>query len=178
MTTCAACGKNGGVGFACAWAGPRRSRRSHLGGNKTVSAMTYTNNSTTKRAIMSGDCWKDDQDHSWQIDEPSLADLDHALLRLDAETYTMIMITGEGDSHLGVGGGKGQYVVYASFLKDDFWNLLRPEATDGTIFITICGQEGGIPSRQVVDLEHARSAAHVFLLQHQRDPSQTWEHQE
>jgi hypothetical protein len=123
------------------------------------------------------DCWDGLQDCGWCIDPASLRDLDQALERLDSRKYTMVMILGEGEQHLTVGGGSGRYVVYATFDNEEFWNLLCADLKDGMVALNIGGQEGNYPARQVVDLEQARAAGRFFFERRQLDPAQHWERQ-
>ena len=104
-----------------------------------------------------------------------LDDLDHALQRLDGNTHTLVILEGEGEAHLAVGGGGGRYVVYATFDNVAFWNLVDPGATTGSLIVNAGGQEGDYAVRQVVDLTHARAAAHGFFSRRELDPDQMWE---
>jgi hypothetical protein len=57
----------------------------------------------------------------------------------------MLTIVGDGESHLTIGGGAGQYVVYAAFDNEVFWNLFRPQDASGRIILVGGGQEGDFP---------------------------------
>lgn len=133
-------------------------------------------NKTNTRRI-DGDCWEGVLDHKWHLEAALPTDLDRALEQLDGETFTLLTIGGDGEQHMGIGGGKGRYVVYATFDNEEFWNLLCAQPREGVIFLTAGGQEGDFPARQVVDLEQARAAAQTFLLHGQLDQGQRWEKQ-
>ena len=128
-------------------------------------------------AIIHGDRWQGVLNHEWRIDRASPVDLESVLDRLDARTHTIITIQGEGEQHLTIGGGAGQYVVYATFDNDQFWNLLRSQPASGTILLNAGGQEGDYPAEQVVTKEQARAAGLVFLHAGRLDPSQQWQKQ-
>ena len=129
------------------------------------------------RLRMSGDCWEGRRSSDWEIVAPSGLDFEERLRRLDARQYTMVTIAGEGEAHLALGGGGGQYVVYATFDNEVFWNLLRPEPASGTVLLTVGGQEGDFPAAQIVDLDQARSAGLAFLTSGRLDPTQRWARQ-
>jgi hypothetical protein len=110
----------------------------------------------------------------WSVDDPMPEDVDVALERLDAETYTLMTLhAGEGH-HLAVGGGRGQYVVYATFGDERFWTLVRREPATGTVLLNVGSQEGDYPAETVVSKDEARSAALAFLRTGQLDPTQHW----
>jgi len=133
--------------------------------------------STLTSCTIHGDRWDGVLNHEWHTDNPSEAELEHALLRLDAKQYTMVTIAADQDKHLTIGGGAGRYVVYAAFDNEDFWNLVCPEPAGGTVLLNAGGQEGDFPAAQIVTLEQARAAALVFLNSRQLDPGQQWEKQ-
>lgn len=124
-----------------------------------------------------GDRWNGVMNVEWHIDAPSFDDVNRALDRLDAKTYTMLTLQGVGEQHMTIGGGAGRYVVYATSDNEEFWNLLSPGAGDDIVLLNVGGQQGDYPARQVVDLVQARAAARKFFEQQQRDPDQKWERQ-
>jgi hypothetical protein len=121
-----------------------------------------------------GDRWEGVMNHEWRIEQPSQQDMEQALQRLDAETYTMMTIHGEGERHMTIGGGGGQYVVYATFDNEEFWNLLSPQDEQGVVLLNAGGQEGDYPSGQIVNLEEACAAARTFFCQQRLDPDLRW----
>ena len=131
----------------------------------------------TNMAWIHGDHWEGLLNHEWRIDRASPPDLERALDRLDARTYTMVTIQGDGEQHLTIGGGAGQYVVYATFDNEAFWNLLRPQPATGTVLLNAGGQEGDFPAAQVVSKEQARVAGLTFLRAGSLDPTQQWQKQ-
>jgi hypothetical protein len=121
------------------------------------------------------DKWEGVMNHEEEIERPTPADFGHLLDRLDARTYTMIVLDAGGEHHLTIGGGAGQYVVYATFDNEEFWNLLRPELVAGTIMLNAGGQEGDYPAAQVVDKAYAAQAGRTFLMTGRLDSSMRWE---
>lgn len=128
-------------------------------------------------AMIYGDRWEGVLNHEWRIDRASSADLARALERLDARTQTIVTIQGDGEQHLTIGGGAGQYVVYATFDNDQFWNLLRSQPASGTILLNAGGQEGDYPAQQIVTKEQALGAGLAFLDVGALDPTQQWQKQ-
>ena len=135
------------------------------------------NGRTVDRRKILGDHWEGVLNREWSIEEASSADLDRTLDRLDARTYTMVTIQADGDRHLTIGGGAGQYVVYATFDNEEFWNLLRPQPIVGTVLLNAGGQQGDFPAAQVVDMEQARAAGRAFLDACHLNPTQQWQKQ-
>jgi len=135
------------------------------------------NDSQSFTPRIEGDDWEGLTDRDWSIDNPTDVDLDHAVDRLDAQRYTLLTVCGEGESHLMVGGGGGQYIVYVTFDNWDFWNLLRSTPATGKVMLNAGGQEGDYPARQIVTKEQAVGAARFFLRERCLDPNQTWEKQ-
>jgi hypothetical protein len=125
-------------------------------------------------SMVLGDHWEGVLNHEWRVERASSADFDHALDRLDARTHTMITIKADEERHLTIGGGAGQYVVYATFDGEVFWNLLRSQPTVGMVLLNAGGQQGDFPAAQVVDKEQARAAGRAFLDACRLDPTQQW----
>jgi hypothetical protein len=126
---------------------------------------------------ISGDRWRGMLNDEWHVDQPSWDEAEDAIRRLDASTYTIVMIESIGEQHLAVGGGAGRYVVYATFDNYDFWNLLGDGGAGGRTLLNAGGQDGDYPVRQIVDLEQACRAARTFFLGLRLDPSLWWEKQ-
>jgi hypothetical protein len=125
--------------------------------------------------MLFGDRWDGVLNHDWRIEHASSADFEQALDRLDAKVHTLITVQREGEQHLAIGGGAGQYVVYATFDNEQFWSLLRALPATGTVMLNAGAQEGDYPASQVVTMAQARSAGLVFLATGELDPSQRWE---
>jgi hypothetical protein len=131
----------------------------------------------SKKRRIEGDRWDGLSLNEWMIDDASVSDFDAALDRLDASTFTNVMIAGDGEEHMGIGGGAGRYIVYATFDNEDFWNLMRNEPATGTVLLNTGGQVGDYPASQVVTVEQARTAGRTFLLSGKLDPGLRWEKQ-
>ena len=95
--------------------------------------------------------------------------------RLDAKEYTTVTLCGDDDAHLAIGGGAGQYVVYATYDNIKFWNLLSGAPSGTVILLNVGGQEGNYQARQVIPMDAALHAARVFFETGQLDPESIWE---
>lgn len=135
--------------------------------------------SKSTRYRLEGDRWEGVLCHDWQVDDPSAADFEDALRRLDATQFTIVTIAGVGEEHLAIGGGAGRYVVYATFDNHEFWNLVRSDSpsANGTVLLSAGGQEGVYPAAQVVGFAEARAAGLAYLRSGTLDPGQRWEKQ-
>ena len=113
-----------------------------------------------------------------EIDAPTIDDLDRVIEALDAKTRTMVSLYGQDEQHLCIGGGAGQYVVYASMPGGQLWNLLSAsDDRKDVVLVNAGGQEGDFPLRQVVDKETVLQAAHTFFRMGMLDVSLRWEKQ-
>jgi hypothetical protein len=129
-----------------------------------------------------GDPWSGVSTKEWEVPASPSA-LEFHLARLDAEVFTFLALEGAqpsgdiGKRYLGVGGGAGQYVVYHQMSDFEFWNLLRPDAGEGTVYLNTGGQVGGFRASQVVDFATARAACLWYLEHEGRNPELSWEEQ-
>lgn len=114
-----------------------------------------------------------------EIRHPSLADIDQIVDALDAKVRTLVTIYGQDGCYLTIGGGSGQYVVYASICDEQLWNLLSSgeDKDKGTVLLNAGGQEGDFPLRQVVSKSQMLQATHTFFLTGQLDSTLLWEKQ-
>ena len=113
-----------------------------------------------------------------ELSEPTFEDLRRWIDRLDAQSWTMVLISSKSGSTLTVGGGRGQYVVILSPTEEEFWNLLSSTAeSEGQVRINIGGQEGDYPRRQMVDYSKALKATETFFTTGEMDPTLDWEQQ-
>jgi len=109
---------------------------------------------------------------------PTINDLRRVIEAMDAIVRTSVFLEGE-NSHMAVGGGDGQYVVYVSPADNQFWNVIASETdSEDKVSLVVGGQDGDYPARQVVDKSAAIKAAERFFLDGERDPSLHWELQD
>lgn len=109
-------------------------------------------------ATIRGERWEGTFNHDWSIEDASATDFVRGLDQLDARVHTLVTVRREGEQHLSIGGGAGQYVVYATFDNERFWSLIRSEPATGIVMPNAGGQEGDYPASQVVTKEQARGA--------------------
>src|SRR5690349_20562901 len=105
------------------------------------------------------DRWEGVFNHEETVESPTVADLEQLLDKLDADVHTMLTLRSVGEAHMAVGGGANQYVVYATFDNERFWNLMSQVPSNGTVVLKVGGQEGHYLGSQVVSKELALRAA-------------------
>jgi hypothetical protein len=109
---------------------------------------------------------------------PSTDDIEKVIDALDAKVHSIVSLYGKDGSHLTIGGGCGQYVVFMAVSDEEFWNLISSsDDQKDIVFINVGGQEGDFPVRQVVNKAQVRIAARTFSLFGQLDSSLQWEKQ-
>ena len=123
------------------------------------------------------DCWDGVFNHEEVLEAPTPANFEQFFGRMDAQVYTMIALQSSGYCHMGIGGGSGRYVVYATFDNETFWNLISGAGEPGKIMLNAGGQEGEYPARHVVTLAEARQVGLAFLASGELDRSLPWEKQ-
>ncbi|MBC7701784.1 Imm1 family immunity protein [Aquabacterium sp.] len=108
---------------------------------------------------------------------PTAEDIERAVQKLDAKTRTIVSLYGVDGAYLTIGGGAGQYIVYASASDEQLWNLVVDvdENQSGFVLLNAGGQEGDFPVRQVVAKAHAIQAARTFFRAGELDSSLNWE---
>lgn len=121
------------------------------------------------------DRWEGILNREERSDSPTIQDVERFFERLDQKNYTLIILERDASTHMAVGGGAGQYVVYATYDNETFWNLLRSEPTDMTVPLNVGGQEGHYPSAQVVTKDIAWRAGRSFVEAGVLDQTLKWQ---
>lgn len=113
-----------------------------------------------------------------KVVRPSREAVEAAVRGLDGIERTLVFLqTDDEGSQFGIGGGGVGYIVYHTIDNLEFWNLLAPGVSSGMTEMTCGGQTAEFPTRQVVSLEAALSAAWWFMDSGGRDPGLIWEQQ-
>jgi hypothetical protein len=109
---------------------------------------------------------------------PSIEVIFSLIESLNARDRTIVSVVGRDGSFLTIGGGSGQYVVFASTSDENLWNLHSGRIeTEDTIPLTIGGQEGNFSPCQIADREMVANAVRSFFLDGRLQPSGRWEKQ-
>lgn len=124
-----------------------------------------------------GDRWRGTTNDEWIVENPTRDQPALAIRQLDTRVHTLVMAMGAEEQHLGVGGGNGRFVVYATFDSNTFWNLTCADTAYGNVLLNAGGQDGHYPSNLVVDAALAEEAATTFLETFGLAPTGHWRQQ-
>lgn len=99
------------------------------------------------------------------IDAPSWEQIKATIQALDGRTRTLVVLSGPGEAHMGIGGGKeNHYVVYATFDNESFFDLVG-DRSNATITMVCGGQEVSYDVEECADLEQTLKAAQAFATE-------------
>jgi hypothetical protein len=107
------------------------------------------------------------------IADPTWAQIEQAIRRLDASTHTEVAIDNHG--HMSVGGGDGRY--FMSIFTDDERSLIASDPSknaDDKVHLVTGGQKALLPARRIVDTETALKAARSFFETGRPDATLSW----
>jgi len=127
-------------------------------------------------STLSADEWEGVYNPGREIVHPSLNQIEQAILALDNDNKTLVMLAADEDHWLGVAGGGeiGVYLVTVTEV-DTFYLAVTPDALAGDVWIVAGGQGSDRPLRECVGLDAALRAAHTYALDGSLDSSLTWE---
>jgi hypothetical protein len=108
-------------------------------------------------------------------ENPAPLDVAQAIRRLDQRRYTLVALETDGEAHMLVGGGNGEYVVSATLDGLTFLNLVTTPEHSGEVKVVVGGQEGLYASHLLVAQDDTLKAALTFTERGQLDPSFRWE---
>lgn len=126
---------------------------------------------------MDTDFWHDNDCEGSVLESPTSSDIVAAVKALDASARTTVTLQADGQHHMTIGGGNGQYLVYSTRDNDNFFNLLGDAHAEGDVLLFVGGQEGRYPARQIIGQERAITAAVTFALTGSLDATLEWEEQ-
>ena len=101
-----------------------------------------------------------------------------AVRGLDGDTYTLVILTGDGGpTHsLNVGGGKdGRYAANITHDSARVQILIRPGGTEEADWLPIGGQDSPVRDKDCVSLDFVLRAALYYAEHGEADPSLPWE---
>jgi hypothetical protein len=127
-------------------------------------------------ALMIADEWHGVRNHEHELENPPMEAIEHAVAALDASVRTLIVLeVGQGEAHMAVGGGNGNYVVYMTDDNIRFQQLTSDELDDGSkVLLCAGGQEGEYAKRFIVGLDAALRAVRYYARKAGADPSLQW----
>jgi len=113
------------------------------------------------------------------ISDPSWSDIETAIRLLDNEARNDIYLkplNSTQETFLGVGGGKGRYIVHGSEDGRRFPILGNPAGTDNLVSLCVGGQRGEYPCRWIVELEQTLAAVRKFYDAGTFDCGVSWDY--
>ncbi|MEV0718919.1 Imm1 family immunity protein [Asanoa sp. NPDC050611] len=121
------------------------------------------------------DRWADGRaDHLCEA-APTPADLEAAVLALDQQRHTEVVVTGHDGQWLAIAGGAGHYTVHlGSDEHDDVIVVRTPDAAPGRVPLVAAGRLRQVPRHEVVDLDTALRAVRAFAEDGRPDPTLRW----
>jgi hypothetical protein len=119
--------------------------------------------------------WEGTQNKGLLKTVQSWTEIETAIKELDGHHKTLVTLEANNETHMAVGGGIDQYVVYVTFDNETFHYLIDPSRTDADKRLTVGGQEGVYPVKLCVGINAALKAAKTFAEFGKMDKSLTWE---
>ncbi|MBM7774764.1 hypothetical protein JOD54_004968 [Actinokineospora baliensis] len=125
--------------------------------------------------VLSIHSWTGQREQSEEVTDPTWADAESALRRLDNRVTSQVGVETDAGDYVSVGGGDGRYHVVLGTADDDLFTLRGGAgAEDETAQLVVGGQLGNYPADQVVDFDLAARAVRTFLAEHSADPDLDW----
>lgn len=117
--------------------------------------------------------------HSDETDDPTLAEVEAAIGRLDGDACTEVTLAEEEPfAYISIGGGPELYLVTGETSDEKILQLTDPEAGDKPVPLVCGGQLADFPRRDLVNRSQATEVASRFLAQGDYDPNLAWDIQE
>ena len=112
------------------------------------------------------------------VQNPTLQQVTDAVRQLDGKQFTEVVLSGDKRELTISGGNDDRYIAFISVDGDQvFYNLINPQGSpDLDLRVVAGGQVGSYPSRGVVPLKDALSAATSFYETGEA-PTLIWEKQ-
>jgi hypothetical protein len=119
--------------------------------------------------------WQGSQNRSSLRPVQSWKEIEAAIKELDGHRKTLVTLEADGETHMAVGGGTGEYVVYLTFDNETFHYLVDPSKSGVDKNLIVGGQEGVYPAKLCVDVDSALEAAKTFSELGAMEKSVIWE---
>jgi hypothetical protein len=108
------------------------------------------------------DNWKGNINNELAIEDVSWELIEKVIRNLDGDTRTLVTLEGDNGENMGIGGGSGLYIVYATLDNEIFYNLRDSNKVGNVIELVVGGQSSEYPSELCVNLDKALMAARAF----------------
>jgi hypothetical protein len=121
------------------------------------------------------ECWEGVRNLECVRDNPTSLDVTQAIRRLDQRRHTLVALETDGEAHMLVGGGNGEYIVSATLDGLTFLNLVTTPVHQEEVRVVVGGQEGLYASELIIAQDATLEAALTFTERGQLAPSFRWE---
>ena len=101
-------------------------------------------------------------------------EIETAIKELDGQRKTLVTLEADGETHMAIGGGTDNYVVYLTFDNETFHYLVNPSNLDTDKSLTVGGQEGVYPAKLCIGIDAVLKAAKTFAELGTMEKSVTW----
>ena len=110
---------------------------------------------------------------------PTWEQIEEALLELNGKDKTLLIIAaGDPVPHMGIGGGDGKYICYATEDNSSFDNLENPLAGEGEFVSMVAGgQRSDYRAALCVGLDTVVKAAKTYAESGKLEAGLHWKHQ-
>jgi hypothetical protein len=120
------------------------------------------------------DKWTGPRCQDTTVQEPAWEEVEHAVLRLDANRYTCLSLLGINGVQLVIGGGGGQFVLTANLDDDTHLVAVDESKPKHDIELTVGGQTGIYTAQMIWGQSTALSVARLFSESNELDARMRW----
>jgi hypothetical protein len=119
--------------------------------------------------------WQGNQNKGLLEEASDWREIEAAIRAMDGQGKTLVTLETEGETHMAIGGGADQYLVYVTLDNENFNYLMNLTQSDRAETLVVGGQEGIYPAKWCVDLTTALKAAQAFAEFGAIDKTLIWE---
>jgi hypothetical protein len=121
------------------------------------------------------DNWETTQNKNLVIPAQNWTGIETVIKELDGQHKTLVTLETDGETHMAIGGGTSQYLVYLTFDNETFHYLVDPSKSDIAQSLVVGGQEGIYPAKLCVGISAVLKAAKTFAEFGTMEKSVSWE---
>ena len=118
--------------------------------------------------------WQGNRNQNLVKPAQNWAEIEAAIRELNGQHKTLVTLETNGETHMAIGGGTGQYLVYLTFDNETFHHLTDPSKSGCDQRLVVGGQEGIYPAKLCVGINEALKAAQTFAELGDLEKSVKW----